>query len=555
MAPTSGGGITAETLVDGTLTFRLRFRARGKRRTVCLHERRDCDCGCRGGWNERTAAVELENILACVKAGVWKPLQRQRLPEALTNVETPTFHAYSSNWLQAKIDGVLGERPLDASTESDYRWRLQCHLLPICADYRMDEIDRRLCLAVKTRLLSESKELREQIEAGAVIRDQRGRRRVPLGPSSIRKVIGLLAMILEDAVEDGHLDHNPARGKRMRVGVPKPSRTFLEIDELAALIDAAAGQDIALGQIPAPAELGLTAAMVAQLFAQGKQPNQIAKQLGLAKSTVAYHLSRLGLQAGRGYVGRRVVVEVLGRSGVRASELCDIKIGHLRLHDPAGARFHVPDAKTESGIREVQMSLDLVEAIVEHLDRLRRIGAPTGPDDYLVPNLRGGRMDRQRVGEIVGEAATRASELLTARGLPSLPNTTPHTLRRTYISIALLANSFDVKWVMDQVGHADSKMTMDVYAQLQQRAKRDHGAHFDELVRQARVQLRTPDETASDGLIGTAIGTGGQKSPISAPDRAPADDQKHASEQAKRGMARPRFELGTPRFSVVCSTN
>jgi hypothetical protein len=107
----------------------------------------------------------------------------------------------------------------------------------------------------------------------------------------------------------------------MRVRVPKPSRTFLEIDELAALIDAASGQDIALGQIPAPAELGLTAAMVAQLFAQGKQPSQIAKRLGLAKSTVAYHLSRLGQKAGRGYVGRRVVIEVLGRSGVRERAL------------------------------------------------------------------------------------------------------------------------------------------------------------------------------------------------------------------------------------------
>ena len=160
-------------------------------------------------------------------------------------------------------------------------------------------------------------------------------------------------------------------------------------------------------------------------------------------------------------------------------------------------------------------------------------------------------MDRQRVGEIVGEAAARASELLTARGLPSLPNTTPHSLRRTYISIALLANSFDVKWVMDQVGHADSKMTMDVYAQLQQRAKGDHGAHFDELVRQARVQLRTPHEIASKGLIGTAIGTGSQKSPISASDRALASDQKRAPEQAKSAMARPGFEPGTPRFSGV----
>ncbi|MEX2414349.1 MAG: hypothetical protein WD399_11905 [Thermoleophilaceae bacterium] len=63
---------------------------------------------------------------------------------------------------------------------------------------------------------------------------------------------------------------------------------------------------------------------------------------------------------------------------------------------------------------------------------------------------------------------------------------TPHTLRRTYISIALPANKFDVKWVMGQVGHADSKMTMDVYAQLGQRVTRSHGASFDRLVRQAR---------------------------------------------------------------------
>jgi len=68
-----------------------------------------------------------------------------------------------------------------------------------------------------------------------------------------------------------------------------------------------------------------------------------------------------------------------------------------------------------------------------------------------------------------------ASSHLAARGLPALPNTTPHALRRTYISVALLANRFDVLWVMRQVGHADSKMTMDVYAQLQQRAERQHG--------------------------------------------------------------------------------
>ena len=42
---------------------------------------------------------------------------------------------------------------------------------------------------------------------------------------------------------------------------------------------------------------------------------------------------------------------------------------------------------------------------------------------------------------------------------------------------------------MRQVGHADSKMTMDVYAQLQQRAERQHGEAFDALVRRARERL------------------------------------------------------------------
>jgi hypothetical protein len=43
---------------------------------------------------------------------------------------------------------------------------------------------------------------------------------------------------------------------------------------------------------------------------------------------------------------------------------------------------------------------------------------------------------------------------------------------------------------MGQVGHADSKMTMDVYPQLEQRIDRSHGTNFDRLMRSAR-QPRT----------------------------------------------------------------
>jgi integrase len=102
-------------------------------------------------------------------------------------------------------------------------------------------------------------------------------------------------------------------------------------------------------------------------------------------------------------------------------------------------------------------------------------GRPVDPEDYVIQNSRGGRVARQRIAEMIREAARLATETRLDQGLPPLPRTTPHSLRRTYISIALLANNFDVKWVMNQVGHADSKMTLDVYAQLEQRVKREHG--------------------------------------------------------------------------------
>lgn len=73
--------------------------------------------------------------------------------------------------------------------------------------------------------------------------------------------------------------------------------------------------------------------------------------------------------------------------------------------------------------------------------------------------------------------------------MPPLPHVTAHSLRRTYISIALLANNFDVKWVMSQVGHTDSKMTLDVYAQLEQRVDRRHGENFDRLINRAQTRV------------------------------------------------------------------
>lgn len=496
MARTSTGTIHTHVLADGSRAFHVRFRAHGERHRVVLHELTGCECGCGGGWTERAARTELGNILARIRLDLWTPPTPTSPSPSSGRADddrVPTFHEYASYWLQARIDGVIGETGgISDATIADYRTRLSIHLLPFFARYRLDQIDAALCLNFKAYKLAQSRELREALDAGADIRDRQGRRARPLSIASVRRLIDLLRSILDEAIEDGHIATNPARGKRMKLRVPKPRRTFLEMDELATLLQAAADQDRPLHAVP-DGELSPTARLVAHLLAQGKRPHQIARRLGLAKSTVSHHLRRLGATPGRGYQGRRVVCELLGRSGIRASELCDLKIGQLRIHDPAGAHFDIPDAKTDTGIREVQMTPDLVEAVIEHLDRLQRADLPHAPTDYLIPSTTGSRLSRQRVGQIVREAALEASRRHEARGLSPLPHITPHSLRRTYISIALIANNFDVKWVMSQVGHADSKMTMDVYAQVEQRADRKHGENFDQLVRRCNeLQRATP---------------------------------------------------------------
>lgn len=484
------GTIESHLLADGTRAFHLRVRVHGKRERIVLHERPGCACGCGGGWDEPCARTEMGNILARVRAGVWeRPAPPLPLVAVETQEEVPPYDEYADWWLQAKVDGVIGEKPISRNTKGGYRWRLG-YSRRFFAGVPVDEINRHHSLAFKAHLLAGAREQEEALKAGADLRDRRGRRITPLSAVSIKMILDAFAAVLDEAIEDEHRDDNPARSKRMQIKVPKPKRTFLEMDELAALLDAAREEDVGLPDLAALEVVeGSSAEKVARLAAAGKRPKQIATELGLSKATVTYHLRRLRIDMGRGYVGRRVVCEILGRGGLRASELCDLKIGRVRLHDPNGARLRIEEAKTDAGERIVELTPDLAEAIVEHIDRLRRAGMPTGPDDYLVPNARGGRISRKRVGNIVAAAAKLASEQLVAKGLSPLPKATPHTLRRTYISIALLANEFDVKWVMDQVGHADSTMTMDVYAQLQQRVERQHGANFDRLLRKAREQL------------------------------------------------------------------
>jgi hypothetical protein len=65
----------------------------------------------------------------------------------------------------------------------------------------------------------------------------------PLSNGSINKTIRLLAVVLEQAVEYGYLDRNPAKGRKRLLKEDKPNRSYLQPDQVGALLGAAGRLD------------------------------------------------------------------------------------------------------------------------------------------------------------------------------------------------------------------------------------------------------------------------------------------------------------------------
>jgi len=101
---------------------------------------------------------------------------------------------------------------------ADYSYGLSHHLLPFFAGYRVAEITPQDVDRYKATKLAEGR----------------------LAGAQINKSLKLLAQILDVAIEYEITDRaNPARGRRRRVKVSKPQRTWVEPEQLMALLDAA----------------------------------------------------------------------------------------------------------------------------------------------------------------------------------------------------------------------------------------------------------------------------------------------------------------------------
>ena len=248
-----------------------------------------------------------------------------------------------------------------------------------------------------------------------------------LGPNQINKSIGLLAMILDAAGDYGHVD--PARNPA-RGRRRRVKRT---------------------------------------------QPNR--------PTIEPEQLPSLLEAAGR----LRPILATMAGAGLRNGEVCALD---LRDFDPASGSLTVASAKTDAGVRVVDVPDALRSELAAHKARIRRRQGP------LFLNRNGRRQSVSNVERRFKTAVRRANRRLVEIGLRPIDDAaTPHSLRRLYASLRFALGD-DPVYVAAQLGHTEPGFSMKVYASAVRRRERLIGValrEFDAALDWAAVGSGEPD--------------------------------------------------------------
>ena len=114
--------------------------------------------------------------------------------------------------------------------------------------------------------------------------------------------------------------------------------------------------------------------------------------------------------------------------------MMDLKVAQVDLQR---CRFKLADAKTEAGVREVEMTLYLRDELLAYAMDRRTRGLPLGASDHFFATATGKRRDPDRFRDrILARAVVRANATRAESGLAPLPPITPHAMSdavRTYV--------------------------------------------------------------------------------------------------------------------------
>lgn len=160
------------------------------------------------------------------------------------------------------------------------------------------------------------------------------------------------------------------------------------------------------------------------------------------------------------------IIETLYGSGLRVSELTDLRIPHINFDE----RYMLVQGKG-SKQRLVPMSDISLGLIEEYLPQRAELPIKKGNEDILFLNRRGRRLTRVMVFYIV-------SRLAEAAGIRK--RVSPHTLRHSFAT-HLLEGGANLRAIQEMLGH-ESLATTEIYVHLDRTRLRDelltHHPHF-----------------------------------------------------------------------------
>lgn len=336
---------TGQVIVDKrrrSPTFGLRFRAYGRREYVTLGTAAE-------GWTRARAQIELENTLADVRRGIWRPPVAE-VVQAPRNM--PIFHEFASEWFERqKVEGGRRGDGLSDTGKAALRWVISNHLLPAFASRRLDQITV------------------EDVDRYRLAKVRDGK----LGVTSINKTLATLAAILETGVEYELIGRNPARGRRRRLPAVAPRRSWLDrADHIAALLDGA-------GTLDAKAKVcrGQRRALLATLTFAGLR---IGEALSLRWRDVDLARGTITVRAAKTDAGVRVV-NILP---ILNDELHDYR---ARIEPPAGALVFGTATGRRQGATNVRRRV-LAKAVEHANAKLNEDGSEPLPDRLTPHSLR-----------------------------------------------------------------------------------------------------------------------------------------------------------------------
>lgn len=157
-----------------------------------------------------------------------------------------------------------------------------------------------------------------------------------------------------------------------------------------------------------------------------------------------------------------VILSLLYTTGIRVSELIQIRVKDLSLQEPFTLLVHGKGRKS----RYIPLMRNIIPVIQKYIVQ-KKYDRPEKLDDWLFKNHMNEPFSRQGINYIVGKYSKKAREI-TPEMIPV--DFSPHKMRHT-TAMGLVESGVDLIYIRDLLGHVSVKTT-EVYARADAMHKR-----------------------------------------------------------------------------------